>query len=298
MKSFKIKKVLSTCVLLSFFLMTAIGQFTPVQDRSSSSNSILWKLDGKDLKSPSYLFGTVSGIPKGDYKIPPKVIDALNNTSRVYLEVILPTEMGKYQPYMIGAASISSQITKEEVTFVNEYLNKRLGYDLASLDDFIPLIIEKMIHDKKDTGPRRSIEDEITAYTNQVGKPLAGLSSMEELLLMAAKALTAPNYPMYIQKIEKINTPQKEIAALIDEAYRREDLIKVKRLLDEYEVFGTLEDFQKAMTERNLLWADRMSAIMTESPTFFAVKAAQLVDDSGLINLLRKKGYTVTPVLN
>jgi uncharacterized protein YbaP (TraB family) len=39
-----------------------------------------------------------------------------------------------------------------------------------------------------------------------------------------------------------------------------------------------------------------MEEAMKAQPAFFAVGAGHLAGDKGVINLLRKQGYTVTPV--
>jgi uncharacterized protein YbaP (TraB family) len=49
---------------------------------------------------------------------------------------------------------------------------------------------------------------------------------------------------------------------------------------------------------RNENWAVKMPNIMKDKSTFFAVGAAHLLGEQGVINLLRKKGYTVKPILN
>jgi hypothetical protein len=49
---------------------------------------------------------------------------------------------------------------------------------------------------------------------------------------------------------------------------------------------------------RNENWVVKMSDIMKDKSTFFAVGAAHLPGEQGVIKLLRKSGYTVRPVKN
>ena len=59
------------------------------------------------------------------------------------------------------------------------------------------------------------------------------------------------------------------------------------------------ENSKKWMLEvRNENWAVKMPDVMKEKSTFFAVGAAHLLGKEGLINLLRKAGYSVKPLLN
>ncbi len=50
------------------------------------------------------------------------------------------------------------------------------------------------------------------------------------------------------------------------------------------------------LTNRNKKWIPEIIEQAKLKPTFFAVGAAHLGNDVGVINLLRKQGYTVTPV--
>ena len=47
---------------------------------------------------------------------------------------------------------------------------------------------------------------------------------------------------------------------------------------------------------RNKAWSEKLPAIMKTAPTFIAVGALHLPGDKGLLNLLKKQGYTVEPV--
>ena len=58
------------------------------------------------------------------------------------------------------------------------------------------------------------------------------------------------------------------------------------------------EKFYKALVvDRNARMATRMSEFIKKQPTFIAVGALHLPGDIGVIALLRKKGFTVEPVL-
>jgi uncharacterized protein YbaP (TraB family) len=49
---------------------------------------------------------------------------------------------------------------------------------------------------------------------------------------------------------------------------------------------------------RNENWIVKMPDMMKDKSTFFAVGAGHLLGEQGVINLLRKKGYIVKPILN
>jgi len=52
------------------------------------------------------------------------------------------------------------------------------------------------------------------------------------------------------------------------------------------------------LCNRNADWEHKITAIMPAKKVLFAVGAAHLPGAKGLINLLRKKGFTVKPMEN
>ena len=85
----------------------------------------------------------------------------------------------------------------------------------------------------------------------------------------------------------------------IIEAYYSQDLNKIDEIEDlktNDECDQTEEENNALIYDRNANWMTKMPGIMASKPTFFAVGALHLVDDKGLISLLKKAGYQVEPV--
>jgi uncharacterized protein YbaP (TraB family) len=60
---------------------------------------------------------------------------------------------------------------------------------------------------------------------------------------------------------------------------------------------GVTDNFESTMLiKRNKNWIPKMKKAMKESPSFFAVGAGHLGGKSGVLALLRKKGYKVEPI--
>ena len=56
------------------------------------------------------------------------------------------------------------------------------------------------------------------------------------------------------------------------------------------------EEEDKLIYNRNANWAKAMPKIMAADPTLFAVGAAHLCGEKGVLALLKEQGYTVEPV--
>ena len=59
---------------------------------------------------------------------------------------------------------------------------------------------------------------------------------------------------------------------------------------------GTPEEKDVLIYNRNADWLTKMPEIMKQKPTFFAVGAGHLPGDRGVLELLKKAGYTVESV--
>ena len=79
--------------------------------------------------------------------------------------------------------------------------------------------------------------------------------------------------------------------------YKSQQLSEIERLFKDSE-FG-MEDHQDILLDdRNKNWVAQLKNLMHTNTLFVAVGAGHLVGPQGLINLLRKEGYTLRPILN
>ena len=86
-----------------------------------------------------------------------------------------------------------------------------------------------------------------------------------------------------------------EFAKMV-EMYKSQDIESMSQMMsgDDTEGLGQYESM--LITTRNLNWIPLMAKSMKEKQTFFAVGAGHLGGKKGVVNLLRKEGYTVKPL--
>ena len=78
--------------------------------------------------------------------------------------------------------------------------------------------------------------------------------------------------------------------------YKTENIEAMLALSDESES-KMMRDFEEdILLKRNRNWIPVMEKTMQEKPTFFGDGTAHLAGEEGVINLLRKKGFTVEAV--
>ena len=99
-----------------------------------------------------------------------------------------------------------------------------------------------------------------------------------------------------IKYIDSMETYQKNTLEMVD-VYRKQDLQKLDSLMLKSDP-GMEEFMDLLLYSRNRKWVQQMPNIMMEGSLLFAVGAGHLPGEQGVINLLRKKGFTVTPMVN
>ncbi len=96
-----------------------------------------------------------------------------------------------------------------------------------------------------------------------------------------------------IATIENKGDDAKEYVGLVA-AYKAQDIEALEKLINESESYG---DYTSTLLDnRNQKWIPLMAGMMNASSVFFGVGAGHLGGDKGVLNLLRKAGYTVEAV--
>ena len=93
-----------------------------------------------------------------------------------------------------------------------------------------------------------------------------------------------------------INSLPKQMKEMFD-AYKKQDLKKLEDLMVETDA-GMAGFTDLLLYHRNQNWVKKLKSLMLEKSLVIAVGAGHLPGEKGVINLLRKEGYTVTPVEN
>jgi uncharacterized protein YbaP (TraB family) len=97
----------------------------------------------------------------------------------------------------------------------------------------------------------------------------------------------------YIDSIDKY----REITLSMVEMYRKQEINNMDSLFEKSDP-GMIQYLDLLLFSRNRRWVNQMAEQMPDNPTLFAVGAGHLGGEKGVISLLKKEGYTVTPLDN
>lgn len=284
------KKLLSIAFLLSLFSVQS----------QELQKSLLWKISGKGIEKPSYIFGTIHITC--DAKLSPKVINALKNTDQLCLEMDMdnPNMQSEMMSAMMmkNGMSMSKLASKEDFELVDAYLKEQMGYSLYMLNGFKPFIVSAMFYPKLIDCIMQSYEGELMKCSQEQKKEIIGLETVEEQMGLFDMIPYQEQMNELIKSVRnKLVNDKKELIEALN-VYEKEDLNGIMQVFEKSENAMVSKYNDQLVDNRNHNWIPKIEKEIALKPTFFGVGAGHLVGKNGVILLLRKQGYTVEPVFN
>ncbi|MBA3674392.1 MAG: TraB/GumN family protein [Chitinophagaceae bacterium] len=268
----------------------------------TDNNTLLWQVTGKDLKEPSYLFGTFHLLCKDDIKFSEQLKESLIAADEIYMEMDLddPSTMlsGLLYMNMKNGKKLKSLYTPEEYTKVENYFKDSLGMPMMLFQSMKPYFLVAMLYPKMMNCKTASgVEQELIKIAKDNKKEIKGLETMQ----FQASVFDSIPYEWQakelLKNIDSFSTYKKEFDTMISE-YKNQQLSAMEKLLAKSE-FGSDKKYEEILlTKRNINWVGQLKSIMKKESVFVAVGAGHLVGEKGLINLLKREGYTVEPLHN
>lgn len=294
---------LSASFLLSF--ATLVGCAQPDIKTAESDNTLLWRISGKDLKQPSYIFGTIHLLCKDDAGISANMEKLIGRVDEVYFEVDLDNMLEMMQSMkqmkMRGDTTLKDLLSEADYLMVKEYFNEKGGMlPFSMLEGYKPMLAASVISESSlSCGKTAMMEQILMEKAKTKKKTIQGLESMSyqlSILDQIPYKQQAEQLVAYIKKVEAGDGDNKELDELMS-AYREQDLKKLEQLMMKSEV-GLTEFTEILLFKRNRNWVEKLQTLLPGKTLLIAVGAGHLPGTEGVINLLRKAGYTVEPLDN
>lgn len=285
---------------MKIFITIAILLSIGTLQAQNLDKSLLWKISGKGIEKPSYIFGTIHA--KCDVSLSPKVMNALNKTDQLYLE--LDMDNPNMQAEMISdmmmkdGMSMDKLTSKEDYEIVDVFLKEQLGYSLKQINTLKPFFISAMFYPKILDCKSQSLEAELMKICQQQNKEIFGLETVKEQM----EVFDAISYQEQIDQLiksvkDKLTNDKKDYYEGL-KMYEKEDLNGLMVVFEKSQNTMMSKYNDILVMDRNNKWIPKIEKEILQKPTFFGVGAAHLPGKDGIIMLLRKNGYTVEAVFN
>nr|WP_294927302.1 TraB/GumN family protein [uncultured Flavobacterium sp.] len=268
---------------------------TQAQTKSPKlENSLLWEVSGNGLSKPSYLYGTIHMICAADYFFSEKAKKAFDSSNKLVLEVDLsdPKQVTDMQQMAMGKEPLSKTLTAENLSKLDNILQKKTGMTVQQVDSFNLLTVMSLISMKSfDCNDLKFYEMNFIEAAKQKNLPIKGLETVKDQFEAFGNGYTDT------EMIAMLAESSKEETVKLVSKYKQEDINAIFEIITDKRY--TSEKTQKSILDnRNVKWLKIMPELMKTESTFFAMGSAHLAGDFGVINLLRKAGYSVKPVMD
>jgi uncharacterized protein len=267
--------------LLLFFPTIVRGQL----------QSVFWEISGNGLAHTSYLLGTVHVAPYTILKEFPLILLAMKQTKLTIFENVGET------PELVTVATpatynppLDSVFTKEEYALVDSFFSKSEFGSIKPHNNNADLLTMAqatilLLYNSK---LNMRFDEYLIAYSKDSLKIKSmSLESDAEQQQYKLRTASARQYAeMIVKLIQDANEGNR--TSLISENYLR--YLKSDLLLNKKDrTYNTV-------SKRNLLWLNKIEPALKMQSCFIAVGLGHLEYKSGLISLLRKKGYHLKPI--
>lgn len=282
-----------------------MGSYAQKASSTLNTNTLLWRISGKNLSKPSYIFGTMHMICANDIELSDSLKKAIQNSDNVYLELDMD-DMWQMMGAMMhmtmkGDTTLSDLLPPEDYKKVKDYFKEHSGLIPFSLmEKYKPLLVESMIIEQsKPCDNMIVIEQLVMEEAKKNNVDINGLETFDYQLSIFDKIpykLQAQQLAKMVDDAKSGNSSDEDEIKILTDAYRKQEINKMDELTKEDPSIGEFTDI--LLYDRNANWSKKLQELMPGSSLVVAVGAGHLPGKKGVLNLLREAGYTVEPVKN
>ncbi|HTL19375.1 MAG TPA: TraB/GumN family protein [Steroidobacteraceae bacterium] len=268
---------------------------------SAQAASPVWAVRGPH--NIVYLAGSIHMLPADDAALPAGFTRAYADSTKLVMEL----DLAKFDPmeamtWMMDHGTLPAGTTLRGLLGEQRYgrvsgAAASLGMPMAGLDSLAPWVVGIEITDAayehEGFDPDQGVEEQLLRLAQSDHKPTAGLETLPEELGSLSSLSSADQIRMLDQTVDELKDLKSEMREVTG-AWRSGDRAHLAALLSsEYGAFPSL--YKPLVTDRNQRWLPQVEQLLNgKDNAFVVVGALHLVGDGGLLELLRRKGYTIT----
>lgn len=263
----------------------------------SQKSALLWKVTKEGVSTPTYLFGTIHAIPTSKFFFPEKLQQTISASRFIVLEIDMDnTEELKTLPslLMLKDKSLEDLLNQEQKTLVSKYITDSAGLPYQQMIRFKPMFFISMLLPKVVGSSTTSYEQNIMAIAQKRGIEIKGIETVAEQVSAFDQLSLSDQITQLVDLISNMPQARVDYQNMLT-AYLKQDLKQIEAIsIKESEKYTNFN--QVLLFDRNSRWVPKLEQYIAEGGGFIAVGAAHLPGDSGVLNLLKKRGYKVEPV--
>ncbi|MCZ2222045.1 MAG: TraB/GumN family protein [Chitinophagales bacterium] len=285
---------------MKHFLITILTLITSlsVTAQKPKEKTLLWKIEGNNISTPSYIFGTFHLLCSEDFHLPDTLKSLIAKTQQVFFEIDLddPSISMKMMKNikMKEGKTLKDFMTKEEYDSATVLFKAKTGMPLKMVESYKPFMLTSMLYQSLMGCKIVAFEKEIEKLAKINHQEIKGLETVEEQLNIFEKI----PYRKQAEAFKKLLFDEEEGRKQMDKMIALYKSKNIKAMHKSVKGDTDLGNYDNNLVDkRNQNWIPIIEKEIALQPIFIAVGAGHLGGKKGVIYLLRKKGYKVTPIM-
>lgn len=273
-----------------------------IKSNAQEKPGVFYAVTGKDAKDTSWLFGTYHLIKASYLNETPAVMAAFNKANNTVVEVVIDTAE-------LAAANAMSLLKNKELkelfdsSFIDSLdaeLKATFGGGIQQMNTLKPMTVMltlSMIHLMKDNSEilnkysGQPLDVFFAAKSKAAQKTVAPLETLRQQMNLLFNTIPDEEQAKMLQRFIRSKEQNIQMGNELVKLYFENDLEKIYALYQR-----TLEstgDMDYLITKRNDNWMKQLPSLIRKQSNFIAVGALHLAGPGGIVEQLRKEGYTV-----
>ena len=282
-------------VLSCLFILVAFW----VQAQVPTENSLLWEIKTPGIEKPSFLFGTIHLICPVDFSLRDSVKATLARSEQVALEVDMddPAMMSTMMKSMNmkEGNTLRNLVSATDYTRLAKFYQDSVGVAIAMLEKAKPFVLMGPLFNSILACQPQSYEMTLVELATKQKVEVIGIETLEEQMAIFDTIPYKDQVKTLLSMIDSLPQARGEFKQLVS-LYKSENINELYKITEKSS-FGMDGNQEIMLFDRNRKWITRIEKIINQKPTFFAVGAAHLGGEKGVIALLRQAGYQIRPIL-
>ncbi len=267
----------------------------------AQNSSILWEISGNNLTTTSYLMGTPKFIGEKEFYLPEEATSRLVQCAVFTVEDQVDHhaqhELNKAVHFAKGK-TLQSVMSKDDYDRLVAFFQSEFGIDKKTFEThyakFKPLALSITMTRLSLKENVKFYDIELLALAKKNNLTTYSLESIEREAAALEKFPIADQVKALLHSVDHFDVQKSEYQKLMAD-YPKGNLDEIFAYTlhptENNPVF--LEEFYY---KRNEEWLPKIEKMMKEKASFLALGISHLEGDRGILNLLRSKGYILTPV--
>lgn len=287
-------------------ILTAIILVISTYAAFAEPGTLLWRISRPGSDHTSYLLGTHHVAPGAMIDSISGLRSAIASADAVYGEISAEKLLSpRAQQLMLLAAqapadsTLATLLTPAQLVRIDSVMG--MPGASAMLATMKPAMTETQLalvltrRACPDFDPMHSFDIEVMGIASESGIPVRDLETVESQIDILLGNPVSEQAESLRELLDNLDTASASMAELA-EAYRATDLDRLYSAMTATRTDAEERRWEQLVAARNRAWVDKLLPVLDSESVLIAVGAGHLPGPDGLIKLLRRAGFTVTPL--